>query len=108
MLPIVAVSSTEATLQTSSAGTPASPVTLTRDSEWTIVAVTPPDGSHYIVKLPTGCSVGDVFEIHGTDNSIAEISVDPPSGESFIDGATSVQCPRFMRKVTSSVWSYFV
>lgn len=86
------------TIQQVVGGTQAAPAQLNRDDALTVVYVVENEPNANWVQLPTGCTIADVFEVHGK----AGASILPPPNESFISGgefATGV-----VRKLTATLW----
>ncbi len=98
-------------LQSVTAGLTGSPGVITRDSEWTIAVIVPPNDStqDYYVQLPSGCNIGDVVEVlEDRTNEVGNVGVFilPPSGEYFYYPGGFVIPPLLCRKITTSCWSF--
>lgn len=78
-------------------GTQANPTVLTRSGDTTIILTTHQGAEAGFVRLPPGCSIGDVFEVHGGAYIL------PPQGESFLTGADYLTGT--VRKLLATVWS---
>lgn len=103
-------------IQQLAGGPSGSPVAITRDNQWTIVAVDcsiavgpPIDGAFaQYVELPSGCDIGDVVEVHFLNSNSGSGSLQPqvscPSGEVFNTGVAIISNTKFYRKLDSITW----
>jgi hypothetical protein len=93
------------TLQAVTADTSAVLPVLNRDSAWTIAVVLRTTNGPW-VSLPSGCQVGDLFEIYMAEGSISpyNVVIQAPSSESFSNGGVTGTGPGLMRKVSTSTW----
>jgi hypothetical protein len=95
------------TVQSVSPAAIGSPASITRDGQLTVVLFDSRTSSaDDYAQLPSGCNVGDVFEMY-TQGSDAIIIV-PPSGEVFTypngSGNVPFSYATRMRKIASALW----